>query len=588
MLPRDARTMLPRQGKKVCENTPCRTGQRIERGSLLLPKEPGPLLQGLPPEAELAARCVRPELDAVCAARVRELAVVVDWRALYRLAPLGSFPALHARLEELSPEALPDEPREILQTHALAGNLQHEFLLEKLFAVGNKLQERGLPALPYLESTFAYCVSRDPRRRPCGWLDFVIRKEDVEAVRRAMLEEGNWEMAERVVNTPDRGWKRGCFFLLNREEEYSARILWSAAPWTRAVHFDLQRARERATVGHIRGQAIPVLAPEDLLMLRCIDSAETLWELSSIADVASLLHAYPDLDWDRLFREARRNGTLRMLLLGLFLAAGLLEQPLPKAMANAAAEDRTLEALARQVRYRVFEPEAQPLRIPEAVRFHLRSRERARDRARNLWRFVSTPTEADLQAVRLPEAWRSLYPVVRAGRLALRLAGLPMEDAWRRAAGKPENLSGFSSTRMAVVDQMLELGEVGPRDVVYDLGCGDGRIVIRAAQRFGARGVGIDIDPERIRESQARAREAGVEDRVTFRLADAIAVDLSEATVVTLYLPLRANLRLAPKLERELRPGARIVSQDADLLKWDKVMGCPHRGYPTVLYRRKI
>lgn len=121
---------------------------------------------------------------------------------------------------------------------------------------------------------------------------------------------------------------------------------------------------------------------------------------------------------------------------------------------------------------------------------------------------------------------------------------------------------------MAVVDEMLRLAAVGPGDVLYDLGCGDGRIVVSAALRHGVRGVGVDLDPVRIREARANAARAGVSDRVTFIEGDLFAADLREATVVTLYLGQEVNLRVRPKLLRELRPGARIVSHDYDLGDW--------------------
>jgi len=126
----------------------------------------------------------------------------------------------------------------------------------------------------------------------------------------------------------------------------------------------------------------------------------------------------------------------------------------------------------------------------------------------------------------------------------------------------------FVPTPQNVVDAMLELAKVGPGDVVYDLGCGDGRLVITAAKR-GARGVGIDINPERIEESQVNAREAGVTDRVEFRNEDLFEADISQATVVTLYLLRSLNLKLQPKLFRDLKPGTRIVSHSFDMGDWE-------------------
>ena len=126
----------------------------------------------------------------------------------------------------------------------------------------------------------------------------------------------------------------------------------------------------------------------------------------------------------------------------------------------------------------------------------------------------------------------------------------------------------YVPTPPEVVDAMLKLAGVKAGDVVYDLGCGDGRIVITAVQKYGARGVGIDIDPQRIKEATANAQKAGVADRVKFMQADLFETNISEATVVTLYLLPSLNLKLQPKLMRELKPGTRIVSHSFDMGSW--------------------
>jgi SAM-dependent methyltransferase len=125
----------------------------------------------------------------------------------------------------------------------------------------------------------------------------------------------------------------------------------------------------------------------------------------------------------------------------------------------------------------------------------------------------------------------------------------------------------YVPTPNEIVDRMLDVANVTALDVVYDLGCGDGRIVIAAAKKYGTRGVGVDLDPARIREAQANAKKAGVENLVTFKVADMFKTDLHEATVVTLYLLPELNRRLKPKLFAELRPGARVVSHDWDMGK---------------------
>jgi SAM-dependent methyltransferase len=123
----------------------------------------------------------------------------------------------------------------------------------------------------------------------------------------------------------------------------------------------------------------------------------------------------------------------------------------------------------------------------------------------------------------------------------------------------------YVATPHEVVDRMLDIGKVRAGDVVYDLGCGDGRMVIAAAKKFGTRGVGIDLDPARIKEARANAKAQGVDKLVTFRVADLFQADLREATVVMLYLLPEVNRRLKPKLFAELAPGARVVSHDFDM-----------------------
>ena len=126
----------------------------------------------------------------------------------------------------------------------------------------------------------------------------------------------------------------------------------------------------------------------------------------------------------------------------------------------------------------------------------------------------------------------------------------------------------FVPTPMEVVDVMLQLADLKSGDVLYDLGSGDGRIVIAAAQRYGIQGVGVDIDPVRIKEAEENARKAGVTNLVTFRESDLFQEDISKATVVTLYLLPELNLKLLPKLLKELKPGSRLISHNYGMGRW--------------------
>jgi tRNA G37 N-methylase Trm5 len=174
--------------------------------------------------------------------------------------------------------------------------------------------------------------------------------------------------------------------------------------------------------------------------------------------------------------------------------------------------------------------------------------------------------------------------LLAAALLAPSLATLPRGA---RAQDWPSHTPYFP-TPDRVVERMLALAEVGPNDVLYDLGSGDGRIVIAAAKR-GARAYGVDIESGWTRRARRSAEAAGVADRATFETGDAFKTDVSRATVVTLYLPPQLTTDIAPKLQRELKPGTRIVSHEYLLGEWpprrtETVMGENGRPYPIHLW----
>lgn len=155
------------------------------------------------------------------------------------------------------------------------------------------------------------------------------------------------------------------------------------------------------------------------------------------------------------------------------------------------------------------------------------------------------------------------------------------------------DLAPFVPTPMAVVEKMLQMANIDKNDVLYDLGCGDGRIVITAAERYGIRGVGIDIDSQRIKEANAAAKMAGVENLVEFRLQDVMTVDFSEATVLALYLLEESNELLRPLFERYLRPGTYVVSHNYPIPGWEEkeihfasLMADDNEEHDIYLYRR--
>lgn len=180
--------------------------------------------------------------------------------------------------------------------------------------------------------------------------------------------------------------------------------------------------------------------------------------------------------------------------------------------------------------------------------------------------------------------------------VSLGVAGCSQKAENNVQAPQPETIQSlqcqlnvpYLPTPQKVVEEMLKLADVKGDDVLYDLGSGDGRIVITAAQKLGTRGVGVDMDPSRIQEANENAQKAGVTDRVQFIQQDLFQTDISKATVVTLYLLPDINLKLRPQLFRQLKPGTRIVSHEFDMGEWKpqrvvQVQG-PQQGEQTLYH----
>lgn len=147
-------------------------------------------------------------------------------------------------------------------------------------------------------------------------------------------------------------------------------------------------------------------------------------------------------------------------------------------------------------------------------------------------------------------------------------------------------IAPFVATPLPVVKQMLTLAEISPGEIIYDLGCGDGRVVIMAAQDFGAQGIGIEMREDLAKQAMGKISELGLEGRVKIVHADMFKVDISQANVITLYLTTSANDKVKPKLEAELKPGTRVVSHDYEILGWrpikvDNFCENPRLGYPS-------
>jgi SAM-dependent methyltransferase len=277
--------------------------------------------------------------------------------------------------------------------------------------------------------------------------------------------------------------------------------------------------------------------------------------------VAEMASTGSGVDWDRVHRSAREMRSTRMLRFGLRLAHDLLEADLPAEILQPVLADRAVWRLTEETLELLLSDEVVNPGVAQRLVYRTRMHDGAAEGLRRTLRLATSPTEDDWAQGKFSPRFSWWHALMRPAHLVKKYGwGLRMRAA--------PDLAPYIPTPMPIVERMLELAEIQPGDILYDLGCGDGRILTTAAKVYGICCVGIDIDPVRIGEAWARIRAAGVEGQVTLRQEDAKTAEVSPANVVMLYLTIPGNLKLWERLEKELRPGTRVVTRDFEMPGW--------------------
>jgi SAM-dependent methyltransferase len=488
------------------------------------------------------------------------LARSINWPRLLWLAHRQTaLPQLYSLLQGPGASVVPTSIQEQLLAHYKSNARRNRALLDAEHAAISLLEENGIEALGLRMPSLLEEHYKDPGLREYEPLDLLVRPKHVDRARDLLLRTGYRRVFE-LSRQREAMQRRARSFLPLHNDEQNIRLHLHDRLLPQFFALKGEEARvwdDRRTVSDGRG-----LIPSDtsLLILLCAYGTLNLWtRLPWIADVARLTATISAADWPALISRAEAAGAGRMLQLGLALAHDLFGTLLPTPLATAILSDDAVQASVAEVRSRLFDGADDRVGELQRARFRLAMRERRSDRVRYLANFISTPTVEDWNTVKLPDTLVYAYHLVR----PVRLAG----DILRSLRGRSKNAPYFA-TPMPLVDRMIEMAGLNSDDVVYDLGCGDGRIVIRAAQLYGTRGLGVDLDPERIAESRANARAAGVENLVRFELKNVLEVDLEPASVIMIWLLPTQHLQLRPKLLKELRPGARIVGHSFDMGDW--------------------
>jgi len=516
----------------------------------------------MPPELELVVLCVRAR-NSDRDARIRQLFEAgINWSEMLACAVQHKVvPAVYERFRALDAGLLARDQRETLAEFARTAGKNNLVFLSELLQLNSLFAGAEIPAIPFKGPSLAWLAYPNFAQRSCVDLDFVVPQSYIPAVLDLLRAHGFIPQFSSIeVEAGEKGAAPGQYAFVSAAKHCSVEIHTERTLRYFSRPLNLDELNSRLIHLDIGGHDLVTFSVEDLLVMLCVHGAKHFWErLAWIVDIAQLV-TVREVDWKLLSEIAAERKCSRLLMLGLYLAYEVVGAPLPESVLQRARSDSRVAWLASRVieQLAARTSDAGVGLWPRAM-FRFRSCDNYWNGLNQLFRLTVSPTESDRETVRLPGGLSYLYAIVRPFRLLGRYGWSGRSNA---------ELAGYLPMPQDTVDRMLRFAEISPRDVLYDLGCGDGRIVVAAAEKYGIRAVGVDIDAALIEQARANARRHGVETRTEFILGDARAVDLSAATVVTMYLGAEGNLRLADRLRDHLRPGARIVSLDFQIYGW--------------------
>lgn len=309
-----------------------------------------------------------------------------------------------------------------LRRQLAESNRRNLRLTAELLALLDLLEQHAIRVVPLKGPALAAAVYGDLALRQFLDLDILVHKPDVPRATELLRSRGYRERPLLTDAQEAALLRHDCERGFVRDDGTLLELHWDLVPAWFSLSFDHRSLWDRRETVCIGGTMVPTLGADDLLLFLCIHGAKHLWaRLKWVCDVAAVLHRAPPPDLTAVLAQARAIGAERMVLLGLRLAADLLEAPLPDDVQRRAQQDRTVSALATQVQARLFRSAtATPLDLPELHRFCLRARERWRDRVRYVLRVAVTPAATDWTSLPLPRALHPLYYVVRPIRVAVK------------------------------------------------------------------------------------------------------------------------------------------------------------------------
>lgn len=369
--------------------------------------------------------CARSRMNEEHARVIQELSrSALDWNALAALARRHSlFPLLYRQLAAVVPQAVPPESLQRMKELYQGNAARNLFLLGELERVFRALAEDGIAAIPYKGPLLAMAAYGDLSLRRFVDLDIIVRKDDVARAMSTLTRLG-YQLDPVASPAQLEFLMRTQYDLVFKRDEgrMLVELHWEVAPRLFAMELAAENLWRQAMPRAVGEREMLMLSAEDMLLSLCVHGSKHLWErLAWVCDIAEWLAAHPNLRWTDLLDQAERTGQRRMLLVGLRLAAELLDAPMPELVTIAIVADPAIARLAAQAKLVIFHDPPRPPGMIAGLRFNFLARPTMSDKWSYL-RHVLTPTDADVRAIRAPRALQFVYYLARPFRLLTKTA----------------------------------------------------------------------------------------------------------------------------------------------------------------------
>jgi hypothetical protein len=379
------------------------------------------LVDNAPPELRLLIACARVRLEPETGARITALASEnLHWDYVWQLAQRhGMAPLLYWHLKATCPELVPPARLTLLHEKFDQNHNRNLFLTGELFRLIAQFESSGIPVVAFKGPVLAYSVYKNLALRYFKDLDLLVRRKDALPAQAQLV---RWGYRPQLKLTPAQQKhfvQAECELRFFGEEGKSiVELHWDLEPRYFSFPLDVERLWDRLETLELSGHRVHTFSPDDLLLILCEHGARHLWaRLEWLCSVAEMVRAEKRIDWERVMEQARALGSERMVMLGLYLSHHLLDAPLPAPMLKQLDADSVLPVLARRAAQRLLEKTERANFFDEAF-FHLRARERWRDRATYCIRLPATLTHGDWESAALPSLLFPLYFFIRPFRLA--------------------------------------------------------------------------------------------------------------------------------------------------------------------------